>query len=129
MDEAGTILCVNMHDVNSWEEWHVALDRVAAEVAQATQRIDFILDDMTGFPASNPVPHLKTMMSKLGTYSQLRLIVTVAEPSVCHFLRSLLGMMIRTIRIEWHPTALFVPTMDEALAKIARDRAQQGISV
>ncbi|MCA9895360.1 MAG: hypothetical protein KC615_20390 [Anaerolineae bacterium] len=78
-DTEKTILRLDIRDKNTWDAWYVAVDEMCNELSTVSHRVDLVVDDQSGMPQGNPLPHLRNTLSKLSKYEHLHTIVTVSE--------------------------------------------------
>jgi len=124
-DEAHSIIRVDMIGQVSWEAFNILTDRVCEELAKADHRIDLIYNDKVGMPKGNPMPHLKSSSTRMMSHKSLGLIVTVSSRSISGFTKLMIDIMMRAYQIDKTHMGGFVDTMDEALAIISKNRAQE----
>jgi len=122
-DDAHTLIRYEVHDKITWQEWYEAVNRIIAELAPLSHRVDVIFNNTAGLPSGNPIPPIKWAKAKLATCSNLGRVVTVSEGSQW----VLIYAFIRIIDHMRGETGV-VATLDEALSVIARSR-EEGTSL
>lgn len=123
-DDAHSIIRLDIHDEVTWELWHKAVDQIVAQLDETPHRVDLIFNDSVGFPPGNSLNHLRASNMRMRACPNLGIIVTVSSRSLSVFTRIMVGIVARLSGRSAPDQRLFVETLDEALALIARDRAQ-----
>ena len=121
-DEDHSIIRFDIHGVVSWELWHEAIDKVAAELAKTSHRIDLMFVDTVGMPSGNPIRHIKAGTSELLAYPNMGMVITVSTHKISVGGQLMIDIMMRVYRMDMKHHGGFVDTIDDALAVIAQDR-------
>lgn len=127
-DDAHTILRIRVYGQPTWEEYHAAMDTVAAHVAASPHRVDMVMDDEVGMPRGNPMPHLKAAFDKLIIYPNLGMSMAASASNIALFPALMMETAGRLYGVDMRRYGRFVKSMDEAVAVIMADRAKNAPS-
>lgn len=120
IDADKTIIRCDSEGKWTWEEYHAALDQIAAMMRAVSHRVDMINVEGPGstMPAGSPQPHFARAAKVLP--SNVGLNITVVKSTLGRAMGALMGKLpgdlMRGVRM--------VGTLEEGLALIAKDRAQ-----
>ena len=124
-DPEHTIIRVDIYGAATWDESTFTTDRIVAEVAKATHRIDIIFNAQVDMPKGNPLPHLKAANRRLSVYKErLGLITTVGPRNISSVVRVMVDIMMRVYKLDRTHLGETVTTMDAALRNIEKSRAK-----
>jgi hypothetical protein len=113
-DDTHTLIRYEVHGKVTWHEWCEAMDKIAAELAPLSHRVDVIFNNTAGLPSGNPIPPIKWAKAKLATCSNLGRVVTVSEWSQWVLIYAFIRIVDRA-----HGEIPIVATLNEALQVIA----------
>ena len=122
-DEAKGIIKMTVYGHPTWDEYHIAVEKIASEVKATSRRIDLILDDKVGMPPGNPMPHLKVAIDKLTAFPNFGMSMAVSTRNVALFPQLMMETASRLYRFDLKHYGRFLKTMEEAVAVIEADRA------
>lgn len=113
------IIRFDMHGEVSWEGFHETINEICAEMDATSKRVYVMVIDKAGMPSGNPVPHIKTAMSKFGNRENLGRVIVVSDKGLAAFVKAISAIVVKFTNMEM---SLFVRTIEEAIDYIEKDR-------
>jgi hypothetical protein len=127
-DENHTIIRMDIYGEPSWDGFHAAVDNVNKEFSTVSHRVDLIFNASIPMPPGNPMPHLKTAISKINGNANLGLIFSVTPQQLFPIIKSLIEITMRIYQIDTKHSGGFVNSLEEAMTIIEQDRARTRLS-
>lgn len=128
-DDEKSIIRIDITGDVEWAGFHDVINQTADALKQAPRRVDIIFHDRVGMPPGNPLPHLKTSVSKLADNPKTGLIYVVSPDQISRPVQMLISIVMRVYGIDTSHVGGFVHTMEQAIDGIMRDRASVATAV
>lgn len=125
-DAEQTILLATIAKDTTWDDYHASIDAILKLAASVNHRVDLVFLDDVGMPKGNPLPHLRNGIARLVKQPNLKLSLIAGSKGYAGFVRTVLEMVGRIFGNSTRgPGALFVPDLEEAVARIQADREKE----
>lgn len=126
-DDAHTIIRVEMPGSSTWHEYHQAIETVVQQMRTVSYRVDLIFAVTNSMPAGNPIPHLKSGMSKLEQEANYGVIATITGENKSGYTMQIMSAVIRIYKLDVKHSGGFYTSLEDARAAIARLHASETI--
>lgn len=123
-DDEKSIIVFDISGSISWDAFVIATDQTCEMIDSVAHDVYIIFDDHVGMPKGNPFPRFRECIEKVNERDNFVLSVTVAGSRLTLIVEAVVELTIRfhiTNGRENH----FVETFEQALAIIAKDRAEK----
>lgn len=121
-DDEHTILIATIAKDTSWTDYHAAVDTIVREAQQSAHPVYAIFHDEVGMPAGNPMPHLKSGITRMAKEENLGLTLIAGSRGSSGFVRTIMEIIGKTfgqrVVTSGNKFGGFVKTLDEAVAQI-----------
>jgi hypothetical protein len=133
-DNEHSIILATITAGSTWEQYHQAIDWIVTEAAKVDHRVDLIFHDDVGMPKGNPMPHLSRGSARIVAQPNIHMVIIAGSQGSGGFVRAILmiiGKSFSRLTLQSPRSGeglLFIRTLDEAFARIQKDRARTGIA-
>lgn len=122
LDVQHSIMVCTGHDTWTWDDYHTALEDIAAQFRAAVDRVDLVIMREKGatMPKGSAMPHYQRAMRIMP--ASVGLMVMVTDNS---FARTIVSIFSRVYPNKDNVKLVMVASLSEAKTRIHQDRLQQ----
>lgn len=117
------ILLIDSYGEVSWDQWHLAIDKSINMTKEIPHSVYIVIRDKVGMPSGNPIPHMKTTMTKVGKQGGFEGVIVVSMKARATFAQRIMDIVFRFIPVKSWPI-IPADSFEEALALIKKKRPE-----